>query len=221
MIVLALMAMLLLTTLSLPLVLITSTEVRIAAHYANGQEAMYAAEAALERALGELLAVSDWDSVLAGPVTSSFTDGAPTGTRQLPDGSALSLTAATNMANCGKTLPCSSSDMQEVTAERPWGSDNPNWRLYAFAPLGQMLPNGRVNANMYVVVWVGDDPAENDGDPSRDGSTEANPGSGIIALRAEAFGPGGSHKVLTATVSRVVSGSGHAAIRIRSWKEIR
>jgi hypothetical protein len=221
MIVIALMTMLLMMTLGLPLVLITSTELRIAAHYANGQEALYAAEAALARALEDLPAVSDWDSVLAGTATSAFTDGAPTGLRQLPDGSALNLTAATNMANCGKPTSCSSADIQEVTADRPWGSDNPDWRLYAHAPLNQLLAAGRVNANMYVIVWVGDDPSENDGDPLRDGSAEANPGSGIISLRAEAFGSGGAHKVLLATVSRAARESGPASIRILSWKEIR
>lgn len=221
MIVLALMTMLLLTTLGLPLVLITSTELRVAAHYANGQEAMYAAEAGLERALEDLLGVSDWDSVLAGSVTSSLTDGAPTGIRQLPDGSVLNLTAATNMANCGKRTSCSLAEIQQVTVDRPWGFNNPCWRLYAFAPLRQLLPTGRVHSNMYVGVWVGDDPSEHDGDPLRDGSTEANPGAGIIALRAEAFGSGGTHKVLTATVSRAVSDSGQASIRVHSWKEIR
>ena len=32
----------------------------------------------------------------------------------------------------------------------------------------------------------------------------ANPGAGILAIRAEAFGVGGAHKVLEATVRRDV-----------------
>ena len=64
---------------------------------------------------------------------------------------------------------------------------------------------------------VADDPAENDNDPARDGAVpcggavpvltgdppapSCNPGSGVLALRAEAFGPRGVHKVIEATIA--------------------
>ena len=54
-----------------------------------------------------------------------------------------------------------------------------------------------------------------------DGGGRANPGSGILALRAEAFGVEGAHKVLEATVRRTVAESGEPAIEMLSWQEIR
>ena len=63
---------------------------------------------------------------------------------------------------------------------------------------------------------VGDDPSENDGDPLQDGSDEDNPGAGVLALRAEAFGPGGAHRVIEATVARPdESGGGIAPAGVR------
>jgi Tfp pilus assembly protein PilX len=47
--VMALMAMLLLTALAAGLVMVSNTEVRIASNYGTGQEALYAADAAVER----------------------------------------------------------------------------------------------------------------------------------------------------------------------------
>jgi hypothetical protein len=59
-----------------------------------------------------------------------------------------------------------------------------------------------INSQMYVVVWVADDPSENDGNPLMDGTAATNPGSGVLAMRAEAFGPSGTHRVIEATVAR-------------------
>jgi hypothetical protein len=61
-----------------------------------------------------------------------------------------------------------------------------------------MLPTGTINSNMYVVVWVGDDPSENDGDPQKDVN-------GVLTLRAEAFGPAGANKMIEVTVARTSS----------------
>ena len=47
----------------------------------------------------------------------------------------------------------------------------------------------------------------------------------MIAVRAEAFGPGGTHKVIEMTMARAAidynNGSGQAGIRILSWREER
>jgi hypothetical protein len=59
-----------------------------------------------------------------------------------------------------------------------------------------------IDSRMYVVVWVADDPSENDNDPTVDGVAQTNPGSGVLSMRAEAFGPGGIHKVIETTVAR-------------------
>ena len=187
--VIALMATMLMAALGAALVLATSSETIVANNYVNSQEGVYAADAALERVMDDLLTVSDWNGLLSGGVQSTFIDGAPSGPRTMSDGSTIDLTQTTNMANCFKATTCSSSDMDLVTTERPWGANNPRWRLYAFGRLADILPTGTINSPYYLVVFVGDDPSETDGDPLHDGADPAvNPGSGVLALRAEAFG---------------------------------
>src|SRR5687768_16623959 len=126
--VIALLSMLLLTALGMALTLTTSTEVRIATNYRDGVEALYAADAAVERVMQDVLTVPDWNRIVDGTVTSAFIDG-PVGVRTLPDGSQLDLQQATNMARCNKTA-CNDADMDAYTEERPWGLNNPRWQLY-------------------------------------------------------------------------------------------
>jgi hypothetical protein len=203
--IIAMMATLLLTALGLGLVMMTSTETTITGNYANSQEALYAADAAIERVMDDLLTVPDWNSILQGSTRSAFIDGSPSGNRTMSDGTTLDLTQATNMANCGKITTCSDADMDAATEDRPWGENNPRWNLYAYGPLNQIVPTGTVNSNMYVVVWVGDDQSENDDDPTVDGSDQTNMGSGVLALHAEAFGPRGTHKYIEVTVAKTNS----------------
>lgn len=212
-----LMALLLLTALGLALVLTTSTELLIAGEYRHALEGLYGAEAALERALLDLVAVPDWNTILTGNNRSTFGDGAPTGTRIMADGSTMDLTQATNVANCGKMSTCSPADMDIATEARPWGTNNPRWTLYAYGFLNQLVPTSPINSPLYVVTWVGDDPSENDGDPLTDGSAQTNPGRGVIALRSEAFGPGGTHRIVEATVARNDAGR----LRMLSWRLVR
>jgi Tfp pilus assembly protein PilX len=61
----ALMAMMLMTALATALMLTTITETRIASSYGAGIEAFYAADAAIERAIDDLRTIPDW-SGLAG-----------------------------------------------------------------------------------------------------------------------------------------------------------
>ncbi|MBI1872557.1 MAG: hypothetical protein HYS05_01550, partial [Acidobacteria bacterium] len=64
------MAMLLLSALGLTLVMATSTETMIAANYRGGTEGLYAADAAVERAMQDLLTIQDWNRVLTGATAS-------------------------------------------------------------------------------------------------------------------------------------------------------
>ena len=203
--IIALMAMLLLTALGLALVLNTTTEGMIAGNYRGGQEALYAADAGVERVMDDLLTVPDWNNILKGTVRSAFIDGSPSGTRTLPDGTTLDLTQATNMVNCGKVTTCSTQEMDTSTEDRPWGANNPRWNLYAYGPLNNIVSTSTVNSNVYVIVWVGDDQSENDDDPTTDGNALTNPGSGVLAMHVEAFGPQGTHKVLEVTVAKTNS----------------
>jgi hypothetical protein len=201
----ALMAMLLLTALGLALVLNTTTEGMITGNFRSGQEALYAADAGVERVMDDLLTVPDWNNILKGTVRSAFIDGAPNGTRSLPDGTTIDLTQATNMANCGHVATCSIAEMNASTEDRPWSTNNPRWNLYAYGPLNTIISTGTVNSNVYVIVWVGDDQSENDDDPTTDGNAQTNPGSGVLAMHVEAFGPQGTHKVLEVTLAKTNS----------------
>jgi hypothetical protein len=203
--VIALMSMLLLTALGLSLVLTTTSETMIAGNYREGQEALYAADAGLERAMQDLLTVADWNEVLRGQTTSAFIDGGPDGLRTLPNGAELAPLQVANMANCGKLSGCSASELIARTLERPWAANNPVFQPYAYGPIEDLLPTATINSRFYVVVLVGDDPSENDGDPLTDGVALTNPGRGVLTLRAEAFGPRGARKVIEATVARTDS----------------
>jgi len=201
--VVAMMALLLMTSLGVALILTTSSETMIANNYRNGSEGLYAAEAIVERAMDDLLTVANWNPLLNGSVRSAFVDGPPSGARTLPHGSTIDLTEVVNMANCGKTSACSSSDLTgNATGDRPWGANNPVWQLYAYGPLADMLPTNTINSPFYIVLMVADDPSENDGLALQDGFLDGNPGSGVLALRAEAFGPRGAHKTIEVTLSR-------------------
>jgi hypothetical protein len=195
--VIALISLVLLSALGSSLTMVMSTELRAAANYTASREAVYAADGALQIASRELLAVGDWNALLSMGMLSGFVDGAPNGVRQLGDGTTVDLAQATSLAN---------------GEPRPWGANNPVWRIFAFGWLGPRT---------YVIAWVGDDFAENDGDPLTDGGGIANPGAGILAVRAEAFGVGGAHTVLEATIRRDTAGSGAPIVRMLSWQEIR
>jgi hypothetical protein len=234
----ALMAMLLMMALGTALILTTSTESRITRNFRISSEALYAADAVLERAVDDMLAIENWDMMLSGAAQSAFIDGPPSGARALADGQRIDVGEIVNLANCRRMAACSNADMDAVTADRPWGSNNPRWQPFAWGYLDDIAATSTVNSPFYVVMMVGDDPSENDGNPLRDGSVPCaqgqasgcNPGSGVLALRAEAFGPFGAHKILEVTISRTdtaereqndTNGNGRAGVRILSWREVR
>jgi hypothetical protein len=204
----SLMAMMLLMALGMALVMTTTTETRIAANYAEGTEALYAADAAVERVMDDILTVPDWDDILGGTRQSAFIDGSAGGTRVLPDGTQLDLDKATNMLNCAKLTTCSTTDLTTLTNERPWGNNNPRWKLYAYGPMDEMLPTASINSRDYVVVWIADDPSETDENPLKDGDTSTdgafpqNPGKGVLSMHAEAYGPFGVKRVIEVTVAK-------------------
>ena len=195
--IIALISLVVLSALGTSLMMVTGTEVRAAANYAANAAKRVCGGRCTSIASRELLAVSDWQALLSSGALSGFVDGVPSGVRQLGDGSTVDLAQATSLAN---------------GEPRPWGANNPVWRLFAF---------GRVGQRTYVIAWVGDDSAENDGDPLTDGGGESNPGAGILAVRAEAFGVGGAHTVLEATIRQDAESSGIPMVRMLSWHEIR
>jgi hypothetical protein len=204
-VVVALLSLLLLTALGLALTLTTATETAISANQRMGQEAMNAADAAIERAMQDLLTLPDWNRALNGAEQSSFVGGSPSGARALPDGTTVNLTEMLNLARCGHTAACGASEIATNSPERHWAANNPVWQLYAYGPVSELLPTGTINSPIYVAVMVADDPSETDGNPLVDGNDGSNPGSGVLSLRAEAFGPHGTHRVIEATMARTLS----------------
>ncbi len=226
------MVLLLLSVLAAAVGLAATVERAVAANHRRSVEALYAAEAALERALGEMPPVGSVDAVLGGSQRSSFVDGPPGGWRARPDGATLDLSALTNAVNCGHVAACTDAELDAATADRPWGANNPRWQLYAYGPLAALLSPEAAPSLFYIVVWVADDGAETDGDPTRDGGGVAGAaggtpaGTGVIVVRAEAFGPAGARRAIEAAVALPVpAGEGEPTmpgpqdVRILWWRD--
>ena len=195
---LVLLAILLLSALGLSLVMAAIGDSLASGNVRASREMLYAADAGIERALPDLQRAPDWDLVLSGAVTSGFTDGAPAGPRLLPDGRPVVLDELVNLANCGQRAACDTAAMAGVSEERPWGADNPRWRLFAWGPFSALAGPGALG---YLVVMVADDPLDGDGDPGHD-SPGMTPGRGVLLLRAQAYGTGGASRVIEAAVAR-------------------
>jgi hypothetical protein len=184
--IIALMSTMLLTALGAAVVMVSNTEVIISGNYRNSQEALYAADAAVERVVQELLMVPRWNDILEGHTVSGFIDGPASSAKSLPAGGQINLGTATTTLNA------------EYQAANLWGANNPVWRLFAWGPLDRLLPAGTIDSAMYVAVWIADDPAEEDDNPLADSN-------GTLNLRAEAYGPSGTRKVIEVTVARTSS----------------
>lgn len=193
--VLALMSMMLLTALGAAVVMVGRTETLIATNYKNSQEALYAADAAIERVVQDLLMVPRWNDILAGSARSGFNDGAMTAVKTLPSGSKITLC-------CGAGTATAELQLQTDT-ENLWAGNNPQWRLFAWGPIASMINTVAIDSPMYVAVWVADDPA--DASPSTPEVADGNPLSdlnGTLTLHAVAYGPSGTRKVIEVTVAR-------------------
>src|SRR5688572_2434753 len=191
--IISLMAMMLLTALGAATIMVSRTETAIANNYRNSQEALYAADAAIERVVQDLLMVPRWNDILNGSSQSGFIDGAMTAAKELPGGGRITLC-------CGPGTATGELQTETDTLDL-WGLNNPQWRLFAWGPLSQLLDTASIDSSMYVAVWVADDPADG---PSI-GAADGNPlldANGTLTIRAEAIGPGGTRKVIEITVAR-------------------
>jgi hypothetical protein len=178
-----LMVTALLATLATVIVLLVTTESLISANHRHSHEALYAAEAGIERTDAELRALADWRSLpgSTGAAASAFQDGSSS--PRLADGTTI--------------------DLPRLTAERQsdsngmygTGPNHPVWQLYGHGPLSMLLPAGSITSHAYVVIWIADDGDERDGNPLSD-SNDA------VLVRAEAFGIRGARRRIEATLAR-------------------
>jgi hypothetical protein len=210
----ALMITALLGTLGGVLVVLVAAETHISASHRDALEALYVADAGIERAIGDLRMFSDWRLVPgASPAgaPSDFRDGAAA--PRLLDGTILDL---------GRLTVGRQADSNAVYPAAP---DRPVWRLFAHAPIGRLMPDGAIRSPAYVVVWIADDVDDGDGDPLRDSN-------GVLVVRAEAFGLRGLRRRIEATVARGGSPGGAGSdpdgvesvqrteVRMICWREM-
>jgi hypothetical protein len=191
----------------------------VARNHREAAALVAAADGAVDLAADALVA-ADWQAVLAGGAVAPQSDGGPSGVRAVA-GSTVDLAAETNRQNCGRPSMCSAADLQALSAERPWGANNPVWQLFLFGPLAG-LGEFRFAADIYVLVWVGDDGRETDGRPDVDGGNPA--GRHVLRARAMAVGREGGRRVVDAEIVRVCldgRSTCEPSIRVQSQREVR
>lgn len=197
------------------LVTLVRTEATISATFRESAVALSAADAAIARVLPDLAAAPDLNAILRGDVASSFVDGLFQAPRRLPDGTSLDLAAATSAERCGQ-IACTDTQMDAVTLERPWGANNARWQTYASGWLRDLTPQAADVPHAYVVVWIGDDPLEADGDPLTDDDDVTAPAHDVVLLRAAAYAAYSARRRIEVVVRR-----DDGVVRITSWREIR
>ncbi len=177
------------------LVLLGTSESRVAAAHREGLEARYAAESALDRALLDLRALASWDDVLAGYQTGSITVGGPVLTA---GGTAVDIAVET-------------ARVQAATDARPGhGPNTPRWQVFLWGSLRDLLPvTAELDSALVVIAWVADDEAEVDANPQGDGNQ-------AVWVHAAAFGPGGTCRRVEALVAR--SAPAPAPLRRLTWR---
>ena len=150
--IIALMAMMLLTALGAAVVMVSRTETAIANNYRNSQEALYAADAAVERVVQDLLMVPRWNDILrrrrCSPASSTAPGPAP---KTLPGGGTITL-----------LRPTATGELQaETDTAEPVGRQQ---SAVAAVRLGAARATCStttdIDSPMYVAVWVADDPAD-------------------------------------------------------------
>ena len=211
----ALIVMAIVAAMGLGLALTTSLEPLAAANYEANRSARLAAEAGVAIAVHELAGIADWNLVARRPDALRRAGAGQhrrRPARRVPRG-ARGADRARHVRPPGRLL--GERAQRRSPPRRPWGPNNPRWRVFGHGRLDRLVPQG---AGLPPVSWwsVGrDDPADVDGDPLADSGIgpggEWRPGGCVLAVRAEAFGPRFAHRTVVATVARPAPGCGPGA----------
>ena len=217
-----LLAISLFSALGLALSLSSAVDRMAATNHEQAVDLLNMAEAALELAARDLGAAPDWNGVLAGTAFATLVDGPPSGTRRLDSGGVIDLTGLTNDATCGRASGCTDVTRMAATADRPWGTNNPWWRPFLYGPLGA-ASHPRRSSPVYVIVWIGDDGSEVDGNPVADGGGPEEEGRYIVRARAMAFETDRVYRAIEAELVRLCtpSAAGETCLpgsRVQSWR---
>ncbi|MEN3338489.1 MAG: hypothetical protein V7647_2165 [Acidobacteriota bacterium] len=205
-----LMVTTLLGTLSGAVALVALSETMTSANHGAAEQALYAADAALEATIGELR-TADWRGIPGAAVSDRLQDASLS--PRTPDGRILDLAALSAERQSASNA---------VFAPSP---NRPVWHLFARGSLTDLAPAGVVVPPAYLLVWVADDGDEADGDAARDSNQ-------VVMVRAEAFGAAGAHRSVQATVTLQNAPAGpppegggppplRYAVRVLSWREVR
>ena len=182
--IIALFAAVVLSGLGIGLLMLTNTEGAIASNYRAGNQTLYAADAAVERVLSDILMTPNWNDILTGATKSGFIDD--TLTPAMPSNQLMDLTALT-------------AEIQAASdATATFGANNPKWKLFAYGRLSEMAAANMINTDEYVVVWISDDPADGDGDAQADTN-------GVLTVLAQAIGQQGGSRTVEVTIAKTDS----------------
>ncbi len=193
--VLTLLVIVMLAALGRGLITLGDTEAALAHNHRAAGEVHYAADAALERALGEIRRVATWTDLLTGLARSSLYEASTT--PAMPWGTPLDLTALTTEVQ------------RESDARASWGLNNPSWRIYASGSLDAAAGTVLSAAPAYVVVWVADDPSETDNNPAADTNE-------IVLMYGLAVNALGMRNAAQVTVQRTTG-----VFRTLAWRRVR
>jgi hypothetical protein len=215
-----LVAISLVSVIGMALVFSSSIDRLAASNHDEAVELLNLADAALELVSRDLAQIADWSSVLDGTERSPLVDGPSSAVRYPWPGLAVDLPRLTGELTCGNAA-CSGASRQAVTIERPWGANNPVWQPFLHLRLALPTPSRAHEA--YVVVWLGDDGSEADGDPWRDGGGPDAEGRYILRARAEAFGRGGARRAIEAELARICTSDGSTdtclpGVGVHGWR---
>ena len=197
-----LLASSLLAALGLALAALGSVETVIASNQRAGSQLAYAAEAAADAVLVDLLTIANWSDTLSGVASSSLHGHSvpPVGPGEPP------------MTLAQLTLAVQS----EFDAQGSWGANHPQWRLFGHGWLSELAPMATVDSDEFIAVFVADDMAENDGNPLVDSNRR-------VQIAATAMTARGSHRSIAMTVEQTssVTSTGIPGVRVLTRKEIR
>lgn len=210
----------LLATFALGAALATATEAPASGAWLEERKLTRAAESALALAVATLGQEVDWTALPSGPLGTTFVDGPP-GSRSA-GAVTLDLIAETNRRTCGRAAPCDDVATSTSSPSRPWGARNPRWRLLVHQPMSTLDAQAAAICPCYLVAWVADDPADDDGDPLRDAPPGVN-GHGVLLVRGAAFGGGRALAEVEALVAQPCRRSALpcGGIRVQSWGVVR
>ena len=213
----------LLSALGLGLALTSSTARLAGSNHHESVALLNAADAALALVSRDLAAMPDWSAALDGSVRSAYVDAPVPGMRVRPGGVSIDPIVLTNELTCGFATVCSDARVRLSTAERPWGSNNPRWQPFLYTSLESVAALAGIGP-AYVIVWLGDDPSESDGDPAVDGGGEGH-GRYVVRARAEAWGVSGARRAVEAALARVCADIEgirvcRPGIRVQSWRAV-